>query len=86
MLFNREIIEIVADVLADYPGIPLVVDPVFAATSGSRLIKPGAIRVLCERLFPMAALVTPNVPEAEFLCCDGNCARSTIFARPAKPF
>jgi hydroxymethylpyrimidine/phosphomethylpyrimidine kinase len=68
MLFNRGIIEVVAVVLKEHPGIPLVVDPVFAATSGSRLIKPQAIRVLCERLFPLAALVTPNVPEAEFLC------------------
>jgi hydroxymethylpyrimidine/phosphomethylpyrimidine kinase len=69
MLFNREIVETVARVLKDHPCIPLVIDPVFAATSGSRLIKPQAIRVLCERLFPLAALVTPNVPEAEFLCC-----------------
>ena len=68
MLFNRGIIEVVATVLKDHPGIPLVVDPVFAATSGSRLIEPQAIRVLCEKLFPLAALVTPNVPEAEFLC------------------
>jgi len=68
MLFNRDIIEVVSDVLSDYPGIPLVVDPVFAATSGSRLIRSSAIRVLCERLFPMAALVTPSLPEAEFLC------------------
>jgi hydroxymethylpyrimidine/phosphomethylpyrimidine kinase len=68
MLFSRGIIEVVAGVLKEYPRIPVVVDPVFAATSGSRLIKPGAVRVLCERLFPLAALVTPNVPEAEFLC------------------
>jgi hydroxymethylpyrimidine/phosphomethylpyrimidine kinase len=68
MLFSHEIIEISADVLSSYPHIPLVVDPVFAATSGSRLIKPRAIRVLCDRLFPMAALVTPNLPEAEYLC------------------
>jgi hydroxymethylpyrimidine/phosphomethylpyrimidine kinase len=68
MLFSKEIIGVVADVLGAYPRIPLVVDPVFAATSGSRLIKPQAIRTLCERLFPLAALVTPNVPEAEFLC------------------
>jgi hydroxymethylpyrimidine/phosphomethylpyrimidine kinase len=68
MLFSREIIEITADILGSYPCIPLVVDPVFAATSGSRLIKPAAIRVLCDRLFPMAALVTPNLPEAEYLC------------------
>ena len=68
MLFNSGIIEVVADVMASYAKIPLVVDPVFAATSGSRLIKPKAIRTLCERLFPLASLVTPNVPEAEFLC------------------
>ncbi len=68
MLFSREIIEVVAGVMGSYPQIPLVIDPVFAATSGSRLIKPRAIRTLCERLFPLAALVTPNVAEAEFLC------------------
>jgi hydroxymethylpyrimidine/phosphomethylpyrimidine kinase len=68
MLYSAAIIKTVAAVLADYPGLPLVVDPVFAATSGSRLIKPRAIRALCERLFPLAALVTPNLPEAEFLC------------------
>lgn len=68
MLYSAAIIETVAAVLADYPGLPLVVDPVFAATSGSQLIRPRAIRTLCERLFPLAALVTPNVPEAEFLC------------------
>ena len=68
MLFNRTIIEAVAAVLSDHPRVPLVVDPVFAATSGSRLIRPAAIAALVENLFPLAALVTPNVPEAEFLC------------------
>lgn len=68
MLFSTAIIEAVAGVLAGYRRLPLVIDPVFAATSGSRLIKPRAIRVLAERLFPLAALVTPNLPEAEFLC------------------
>jgi hydroxymethylpyrimidine/phosphomethylpyrimidine kinase len=68
MLFSSGIIKAVAAVLVDYPQIPLVIDPVFAATSGSRLIEPRAIRTLCEELFPLAGLVTPNVPEAEFLC------------------
>jgi hydroxymethylpyrimidine/phosphomethylpyrimidine kinase len=68
MLFSAAIIEAVADVLKEYSRLPVVVDPVFAATSGSRLIKSQATRVLCERLFPLAALVTPNIPEAEFLC------------------
>ena len=68
MLFNRDIIETVAAVIKEHLHIPVVVDPVFAATSGSRLIKPRAVRVLREQLFPLAALVTPNLPEAEFLC------------------
>ena len=78
MLFSREIIAAVAAVLKDHPRIPLVVDPVFAATSGSRLIKPQAIRTLCEQLFPLAALVTPNVPEAEFLCSGPICSRADL--------
>lgn len=46
---------------------PLVVDPVMVATSGARLLQPDAIRALTQQLFPLAALVTPNVPEAEAL-------------------
>jgi hydroxymethylpyrimidine/phosphomethylpyrimidine kinase len=68
MLFNRDIIETVAAVLKEHRRIPVVVDPVFAATSGSSLIKPRAVRILRECIFPLAALVTPNLPEAEFLC------------------
>ncbi len=46
---------------------PLVVDPVMVATSGARLLQPEAVRTLTQQLFPLAALVTPNVPEAEAL-------------------
>ena len=67
MLFSAAIIEVVAAVLADYPRLPLVLDPVFAATSGARLIRPRAIRLLVEKLFPLASLITPNLPEAEYL-------------------
>jgi len=67
MLLNRDIIRTVAAVLKEHPRIPVVVDPVFASTSGSRLIRPRAIRVLRELLLPLAAVVTPNLPEAEFL-------------------
>lgn len=67
MLFSREIIEIVAGILQGHPEIPIVVDPVFAATSGSRLIREDAVSALVELLFPRALLVTPNLPEAEIL-------------------
>ncbi len=45
----------------------LVVDPVMVATSGDRLLDAGAERAICERLFPHATLVTPNLREAEIL-------------------
>jgi hydroxymethylpyrimidine/phosphomethylpyrimidine kinase len=44
-----------------------VVDPVLAATTGRELLTPGALAVLKRRLVPLAALLTPNVPEAETL-------------------
>jgi hydroxymethylpyrimidine/phosphomethylpyrimidine kinase len=44
-----------------------VVDPVMVATSGARLLRPDAVRVLRDRLLPLATLVTPNLPEAEVL-------------------
>ena len=43
-------------------------DPGRAATSGSALLKTDAVRTLVEELLPIAALVTPNIPEAQVLC------------------
>ena len=67
MLFSTEIIRVVVDFFKEGSGPPLVVDPVMMATSGERLLKTPAIKVLKEELLPLAALVTPNVPEAEVL-------------------
>jgi hydroxymethylpyrimidine/phosphomethylpyrimidine kinase len=66
MLFSRTLIETVADFLEDR-DVPLVVDPVMVASSGARLLQEDAVEVLVSRLFPLAAVVTPNVPEAEAL-------------------
>jgi len=46
----------------------VVVDPVMVAKSGDRLLEPQARDALVETLLPMAAVVTPNLPEAEALC------------------
>ncbi len=70
MLFSAEIVEAVADYLAGHP-VPLVVDPVMIASSGARLLRDDAIRVLVERLFPLATVVTPNLMEAEALAGTG---------------
>jgi hydroxymethylpyrimidine/phosphomethylpyrimidine kinase len=67
MLLSTEIIETVAGCLAEQKRTPLVVDPVMVATSGAVLLKPSAIRVLREKLLPLATLTTPNLPEAEML-------------------
>jgi len=63
MLFSRAIIETVADYLASRP-VPLVVDPVMVASSGAALLQPDAVATLVSRLFPLAAVVTPNLHEA----------------------
>lgn len=69
MLFSADIIQAVAGVLTmpEYKDIPVILDPVFAATSGSQLIQDDAITALTEGLFPLATLITPNIPEGEML-------------------
>jgi hydroxymethylpyrimidine/phosphomethylpyrimidine kinase len=66
MLFSRTIIETVAEFLERHP-VPLVVDPVLIASSGAQLLQDDALETLIDRLFPLATVVTPNLPEAETL-------------------
>jgi hydroxymethylpyrimidine/phosphomethylpyrimidine kinase len=66
MLFSRELIETVADYLGGR-SVPLVVDPVMVASSGAKLLQDDAVESLVRRLFPLATVVTPNLPEAEAL-------------------
>jgi hydroxymethylpyrimidine/phosphomethylpyrimidine kinase len=68
LLFSAEIIDAVASILGKQPAkIPLVVDPVMVATSGDPLLRPNAIEFYQTRLFPLATLITPNIPEAAAL-------------------
>jgi hydroxymethylpyrimidine/phosphomethylpyrimidine kinase len=62
MLHDADIIAHTARALADVPA-PIVLDPVMIATSGAALIDPAALAVLREQLFPLAGLITPNLPE-----------------------
>ncbi len=64
MLHSREIVTEVAKFFED-KKIPLVVDPVMAAEAGGRLLDPPALDLLCERLIPLARVVTPNIFQAE---------------------
>ncbi|GMA50661.1 hypothetical protein GCM10025857_20180 [Alicyclobacillus contaminans] len=67
MLASSAIIRAVADFLQSQPRVPLVVDPVMVAKGGHRLLAADATEALRQTLLPLAAVVTPNVPEAEVL-------------------
>lgn len=68
MLFSADIVRVVAAELASRAtSIPIVVDPVMVAKGGATLLDERASATLIERLFPLAALITPNVPEAAAL-------------------
>ena len=67
MVASAPIIETIARKLLEYGARQIVADPVMVSTSGSRLLSPGAEEALKTSLFPLAALITPNIPEAEAL-------------------
>ena len=72
MLYSAEIVAAVASALRDWNtkharAIPLIVDPVMVATSGDLLLHKDAIATYERELFPLAALVTPNLDEAATL-------------------
>ena len=67
MLPSPEQVEVVAKNIHKYGISNLVVDPVMVATSGSRLMKNSTSQTMAKLLFPLAKVITPNVPEAESL-------------------
>ena len=64
LLFSAEIISEIANVLRKDRSRPLVIDPVMVATSGDPLLHDDAIGIYERELFPLAALITPNLGEA----------------------
>lgn len=67
MVSGAPLMEVIAQRLTHYQAENIVVDPVMVATSGAALIQPEAAQVLKTKLFPIATLITPNIPEAEVL-------------------
>ena len=65
MLASPEIVSSVADTLMEYNTKNIVVDPVMIAKSGDALLSKDACRNVIEKLIPLAAVVTPNIHEAE---------------------
>ncbi|GHU58967.1 hydroxymethylpyrimidine/phosphomethylpyrimidine kinase [Clostridia bacterium] len=68
MVSNPRIIKVIAKRLKYHDAKNIVVDPVMVSTSGSKLLSDDSIETLTGELFPLASVVTPNIPEAELLC------------------
>ena len=67
MVSSAELIAVIAAKLKEYKAENIVVDPVMVATSGAKLLRSDAVEALCQELLPLAAVLTPNIPEAEIL-------------------
>ena len=67
MVSSTALIRVIAEKLRQYKARHVVVDPVMVATSGSSLLQSDAVRAMTEELFPLAEVITPNIPEAEVL-------------------
>lgn len=91
MLHSAETVRTVADALRRHRLDPVVLDPVMIATSGAVLIDQAAVDVLVRELFPLAAVVTPNLDEAALLVgralrgeADMEAAARELLARGAR--
>jgi len=67
MLFSADVIHAVAEQIKNHPSSALVIDPVMVASSGASLLQQDAVDTYKNELFPLAQLITPNIPEAETL-------------------
>jgi len=81
MLGDEATIDAVVEALALVGEAPIVVDPVMVSQSGAVLLDPNAKAALIERVLPLAAVATPNVPEARELAGLGAGASSEELAR-----
>jgi hydroxymethylpyrimidine/phosphomethylpyrimidine kinase len=68
MVSSGAIIDAIAEKLRYYGAKNIVLDPVMVSTSGSRLISNDDMDSLLTKLLPLAAVMTPNIPEKEVLC------------------
>lgn len=67
MCVNSGIIKVIADTLKKYKPKNVVLDTILISSSGRQLLPPDAAELMKTELFPLADVITPNVPEAEYL-------------------
>lgn len=70
MLGSVETIAVIAEIVGDYPDIPLILDPVLSSGRGDELASEDMIAALSEMLIPQTTLITPNSMEARRLTMD----------------
>jgi hydroxymethylpyrimidine/phosphomethylpyrimidine kinase len=63
MLGSTEIVTVVAEVVSDYPDVPLVLDPIMASGRGDEFAGDDMVSAIRELLVPQSTVVTPNIPE-----------------------
>ena len=67
LLGSVENIAVIAEIVADYPDVPLIIDPILTSGRGDELANEEMQAAMCELLFPQATLITPNSLEARRL-------------------
>lgn len=67
MMSNEKLIHVASGKLKEYRAENVVLDPVMVSTGGSRLLEESAVNALISELMPSAAIITPNIPEAEII-------------------
>ena len=67
LLGSVENVAVIAEIVADYPDIPLIIDPILTSGRGDELSNEEMMAAMCELLFPQATLITPNSLEARRL-------------------
>ncbi len=67
LLGSVENIAVIAEIVADYPNVPLIIDPILTSGRGDELANDEMQAAMCELLFPQATLITPNSLEARRL-------------------
>jgi len=70
LLGSTEIVTVVAEIVSDYPDVPLVLDPVLASGRGDEFAGDEMVAAIRELLVPQSTVVTPNVPELRRLAGD----------------
>lgn len=83
MIPNREVAEAIVRCIKrqrQYQVLPVVYDPIMISTSGTPLMDEGSMQYVTENLFPLCTLITPNIPEYEYLSACPSA--SVLFGRP----